>query len=311
MRGAAAHPGGGAEGRLRGGDRAQAGGGSSGGAGPPVRAVPDAPRSCPRRRPDVLAVLALLVAAFAIGRGLSAGFAGLGVVSGAALVLQALGIVLVCRSDGIVNFAQVQVGATAAVLFSAMAQRREFLRFASFVCTPCVPGGAENASGAAVAVDYWLSFALAVALSGLLAWLAHVMLVRRFARAPRLVATVLTIGIAQLLAGIAAAIPAIFGTDTPGAQPGNAVPLPLNVSITIAPTTFIAADIARIVAVVIACAGLAFFLQRSRRGVAVRGAADNPQRARTLGVDVDSLVGTAWLIAGVLSGVAGCLAAAS
>jgi branched-chain amino acid transport system permease protein len=259
----------------------------------------------------VLALLALLVAAFVVGRGLSAGFAGLGVVSGAAVALQALGMVLVYRSDGIVNFAQVQVGATAAVLFSEMAQRREFLRFASFVCTPCVPGGAENASGAAVAADYWLSFALAVALSGLLAWLAHVMLVRRFARAPRLVATVLTIGIAQLLAGIAAAIPSMFGTDAPGVQPGNAVPLPLHVSLTIAPTTFTAADIARVVAVVIACAGLAFFLARSRRGVAVRGAADNPQRARTLGVDVDSLGGTVWLIAGLLSGVAACLAAAS
>ncbi len=296
MRGAAAHPGGGAEGRLRGGDTAHAGGGTSGGAGPPVRAVLDALRTWPRRRPDVLALLALLVAAFAIGRGLSAGFAGLGVVSGAALALQALGIVLVYRSDGIVNFAQVQVGATAAVLFSAMAQRREFLRFASFVCTPCVPGGAENASGAAVAVDYWLSFALAVALSGLLAWLAHVMLVRRFARAPRLVATVLTIGIAQLLAGIAAAIPAIFGTDTPGAQPGNAVPLPLNVSITIAPTTFIAADIARIVAVVIACAGLAFFLS----GVAgCLAAASSGVHANTP-LDVATLVGI--LAAAVIGG---------
>src|SRR5258708_32283770 len=135
MRGGAARPGGGAGGRLRGGDTAHAGGGTGGGAGPPVRAVLDALCTWTRRRPDVLALLELLVAAFAIGRGLSAGFAGLGVVSGAALALQALGIVLVYRSDGIVNFAQVQVGATAAVLFSEMAQRREFLRFASFVCT--------------------------------------------------------------------------------------------------------------------------------------------------------------------------------
>jgi branched-chain amino acid transport system permease protein len=288
---------------------------SAGGVGMPPRL--DAPtllrglRRLPRERPEVLGLAAVVTAALVIGRGLNAGFLGLGVVSGAAVALQALGMVLVYRGSGIVNFAQVQVGATAAVLFSEMAQRREFLRFAAFVCTPCVPGGADRASGAAVAIDYWLSFLLAVALSGLLAYAAHAMLVRRFARAPRLVATVLTIGIAQLLAGIATAIPAMFGTDTPGVQLSNAVPMPVHVSFTLAPTTFTASDLARVVAVLLACAGLGVFLRRSRRGVAVRGAADNPQRARTLGIDVDSLGGVVWLIAGALSGVAACLQATS
>jgi branched-chain amino acid transport system permease protein len=256
-------------------------------------------------------VVAVLGAALVLGRGLSAGFAGLGVVSGAAVALQALGVVLVYRSSGVINFAQVQIGATAAVLFSEMAQRHEFLHFAAFVCAPCVPGGADHASPAALAVDYWLSFVLAVALSALLAYLAHALLVRRFARAPRLVATVLTIGIAQLLAGMAAAIPSMFDATTPGVQLSNAVALPVHASFTIAPTTFTASDVARVVAVVLACAGLAWFLLRSRRGVAVRGAADNPLRARTLGVDVDSLGGTVWLIAGVLSGVGACLQATS
>jgi branched-chain amino acid transport system permease protein len=261
----------------------------------------------PREHPEWLGLVAVLVAALALGRGLNAGFAGLGVVSGSAVALQALGVVLVYRSSGIINFAQVQVGATAAVLFSEMVQRREFLHFASFVCAPCVPGGPDHASGAAVAVDYWLSFVLAVGLSALLAYLAHALLVRRFARAPRAVATVLTIGIAQLLAGIAAAIPSLFDATTPGVQLSNAVPLPLHASFTIPPTTFTASDVARVIAVVLACAGLAWFLLRSRRGIAVRGAADNPLRARTLGVDVDSLGGTVWLIAGVLSGIGACL----
>jgi branched-chain amino acid transport system permease protein len=192
-----------------------------------------------------------------------------------------------------------------------MAQRHEFLRFASFVCGPCIGGGPDNASAAARSVDFWLSFLLAIALSALLAYAAHAMLVRRFARAPRLVATVLTIGIAQLLAGIAAAVPSMFDSTTPGVQLSNAVPLPLHVAISVPPTTFTASDLARVVAVVAACGGLAFFLMRSRRGVAVRGAADNPQRARTLGVDVDSLGGVVWLIAGALSGVGACLQASS
>lgn len=263
------------------------------------------------RRRDVLALAGLLLIALVVGRGLNLGLAGLGVVGGAAVALQALGVVLVYRSDGVVNFAQVQVGATAAVLFSEMAQRHSLLRFAGFVCGPCLPGGVNGASATAIAVDYWASFVLAVALAGLLAWVSHALLVRRCARAPRMVATVLTIGIAQLLAGIAVAIPAMFGTDQPGVQLGNAVPLPLHASFALGPTTFTVSDVARVVAVLLACAGLTVFLRSTRRGIAVRGAADNPQRARTLGVDVDSLGGLVWLIAGVLSGVAACLAATS
>jgi branched-chain amino acid transport system permease protein len=262
-------------------------------------------------RRELLGLAAVLVAALALGRGLSGGLLGLGVVSGSAVALQALGVVLVYRSSGIVNFAQVQAGATAAVLFSEMAQRHEFLRFASFVCAPCVPGGADHASAAAQAVDYWLSLLLAVGLSALLSHGAYALLVRRFARAPKLVATVLTIGIAQLLAGVAAALPSLFDSTTPGVQLSNAVPLPLHLSFSISPTTFTTADVATVAAVLLAGAGLSLFLRRSRRGIAVRGAADNPDRARTLGVDVDSLGGTVWLIAGVLSGVAACLAAAS
>jgi len=262
-----------------------------------------------RERPELLGLGVVLVAALAVGRGLSGGLLGLGVVSGAAVALQALGIVLVHRSSGVVNFAQVQVGATAAVLFSEMVQRHEVLNFASFVCGPCLPGGVAHASALARALDFWLSFAIAVALSALLAYLAHTLLVRRFARAPRLVATVLTIGIAQLLAGIAAALPSMFDSTTPGVQLSNAVPIPAGVAVTIAPITFTASDIATVVAVGLACAGLALFLRRSRRGIAVRGAADNALRARTLGVDVDSLGGMVWLIAGVLSGVGACLQA--
>jgi branched-chain amino acid transport system permease protein len=280
--------------------------GTSGG-GTGLRAL----RDLPRRRPELLGLLAVLAVALGIGRGLSAGLLGLGVVSGSAVALQALGMVLVHRSSGIVNFAQVQVGATAAVLFSEMVQRHEFLHFASFVCGPCVPGGADHPTGIAVALDYWLSFALAVGLAALLAYVAHAMLVRRFARAPRLVATVLTIGIAQLLGGIAAAVPSMFDSTTPGVQLSNPVPMPVRASVTVAPTTFTASDIAIVLSVLLACGGLAFFLARSRRGVAVRGAADNAQRARTLGVDVDSLGGVVWLIAGALSGVAACLEASS
>jgi branched-chain amino acid transport system permease protein len=54
---------------------------------------------------------------------------------------------------------------------------------------------------------------------------------------------------------------------------------------------------------------LAFYLLRSRAGVAIRGAADNPARVASLGVSVLSVTGRVWLLAGLLSGVASMLLA--
>jgi branched-chain amino acid transport system permease protein len=265
-------------------------------------------------RLEVVLLGALLLAAVLLPNGSSPGIILLGMAGGAGLSLNALGMVLVYRSNRLINFAQAQFGVTAAVIFAELAGRHQFLQWFGFVCPPCVTG----TQGTVLQVlDFVLSFVVAVAVAGLLAWVTYALLVRRFARASRLVVTVATIGIAQLLAAVSGLVTSAFAgssTDlTATAENGrilsNAVPPPANPSITVSGVIIHAPQLATIGIAVVACGLVAAYLRFSRGGVAVRGAAENPQRASTLGVDVDAVAGRVWLLAGLLSGVAACLTA--
>ena len=264
-------------------------------------------------RLELLPLAAVLAAALLVPNGASPGVILLGVAGGAGLTLNALGLVLVYRSSRLINFAQVQFGSTSAVLFAELAGRHLLLRWFGIICPPCLGGGA---GAALTVVDYLLALAIAVAAAGLLAWLTYRLLVRRFARASRLVVTIATIGIAQLLAAVSGLVTAAFsggGADVAGAAENghilaNPVPPPVNPTVTVGGVIIHAPDLATIAIALLACALLTAYLRLSRRGIAVRGAAENPERAATLGIDVDAVTGRVWVLAGLLSGIAACLA---
>src|SRR3954471_16222878 len=69
-------------------------------------------------RNDAFLFLAVIVTILLLPNRMPIGVWAQGIVGGAALGIQAIGIVLVYRSNRIINFAQVQVGFTAAALFS-------------------------------------------------------------------------------------------------------------------------------------------------------------------------------------------------
>ncbi|MDQ0726271.1 neutral amino acid transport system permease protein [Microbacterium sp. W4I20] len=58
---------------------------------------------------------------------------------------------------------------------------------------------------------------------------------------------------------------------------------------------------------IIVILGVAFFLTRTRTGKATRAISDNPQLAAASGIDVDKVVRTVWILAGVLAAVSGIL----
>ncbi|MHB8508157.1 MAG: ABC transporter permease subunit [Candidatus Dormibacteria bacterium] len=269
------------------------------------------------RRLDLMLLGLLALATIVVPPGLSAGVAGLGVVEGAFYALLALGLILVYRSDRIINFAVVQVGFTAAVLFAELVTRLQFLRWASVICPPCLPGGLAAVPGWLVQVNFWLSALTALAVATGLSGLAYLLLVRRFRRAPKLVMTVVTIALAQLLASVAAFIPSLFIVRRPGQQVegsdqfNGVVGVPYDLTIHIRPAVFHAADVAAVVLAVVAAAALVLVLRFTRLGVSIRGAAENEQRAQTLGINVGAVSTTVWFAAGLLSGVAGLLAAVS
>jgi neutral amino acid transport system permease protein len=53
--------------------------------------------------------------------------------------------------------------------------------------------------------------------------------------------------------------------------------------------------------------GVAFFLTRTRTGKATRAISDNPQLAAASGIDVDKVIRTVWILAGMLAAISGIL----
>jgi branched-chain amino acid transport system permease protein len=257
-------------------------------------------------RNEVLAMVVLFVAIQLFPKGVPVGIYGLGVVTGCSLALQAIGLVLVYRSNRIINFAQVQIGATAATIFVLSAQYTPILRWTQRACPPCV----GRVTPLARDVNYWFSLAFALLLSVALAYAVYLVVVRRFANAPRLVLTVATIFVAQGLpwvAGFSTRFLTTRGQREGGLLGGSSAPLPFDISVKLAPAQFHLAHILTVVAAVAAGLGLFVYLRRSTTGTAIRAASENPDRAGTLGVNVGRVAGRVWITAGLLSGVAALL----
>ncbi len=113
-----------------------------------------------------------------------------GALVGGRIALIALGIALVYRANRIVNFAQGDLGA--------------------------VPASLGVMLVVAWGLNYWLGFVIGLAAAFVLGLLVETLIIGRFFRAPRLVLTVATIGIAQLLTGAGLLLPRAFGENSFG-----------------------------------------------------------------------------------------------
>ena len=196
----------------------------------------------------------------------------LGLVLGSLSALVAMGLVLIYRANRIVNFAQGDMGAVASVLA------------ASLYVGPKLPFFVCVAIGLAAAI-----------LTGLI---VEVGLIRRFSNAPRLVLTVATIGISQLLAATQLALPQLFDFDT-APQP----PVPFDFTFEWFPVIFRGGHLLIIVVVPLVAFGLVVFFRRSRVGIAIRAAAESASRAALLGIPVKRINTLVWVLAAGMSGV--------
>ncbi|MDQ1438141.1 MAG: branched-chain amino acid transport system permease protein livM [Acidimicrobiaceae bacterium] len=279
-----------------------------------MRSGTGGPRSIRRLVTDHGELVALaavvLVVPLVLPRRPTAGVVGLGAVAGAALALQAVGLVLVYRSNRFVNFAQVAFGAVAATTFTVMVHARPAVRAVQSVCPPCL----ERVTPAVRNANYALAFVVALGVAAGLSWASSRLVFRRFAAAPRLVLTVASIFLLQLLAALDNAVPRFLSTR---AQRESAVavrapaPLPFDVRLRVGKVVLHAGDLLLLAAAAAAVVGITVWLRGSGRGTAIRAASERPERAETLGVDVGRLDGQVWLLAGLLSGVAGVLTATS
>ncbi len=220
-------------------------------------------------------------------RGTPAAILFQGALEGLVIALTAVGIVLLYRTLRIINFAQGAIGAAGAIFFFELVKH-----------TP---------------VPFPIAFVLGIALSGLVGVAIDLVFGRRFMKAPRLVLTVFTIALAQIIAQTAPAIrnlpifPDLEGQTADSIFNAtalqNALPLRgLQFEVGSFPLPFGFPHIFAIDVALIAFLGVAAFFRYTRAGVAVRSLAENSERAALLGISVGTLSTIVWAIAGMLSG---------
>jgi branched-chain amino acid transport system permease protein len=211
-------------------------------------------------------------------------------VRGCPEALFAVGLVLVYRAARIINFSHGSMGAAAAIVFLTL--QAEGWPWA--LCALAAVGGAVVA--------------------GMLIELA---LLRRFSTAPRLVLTVVTIGAGQLLVSLAGLLPRWrYGIGLGGGQSQedlNRIPrVPAHSPFTHLrreqfPLVFTGDHAVAAVVTLVVVAGLAVFFRRSAAGIAIRGAAENSEKASTLGISTGALSSMTWAITAGLAGLAAVL----
>ncbi|HVS67542.1 MAG TPA: ATP-binding cassette domain-containing protein [Mycobacteriales bacterium] len=205
-----------------------------------------------------------------------------GALFGSVIGLQALGLVLTYRSDRIINFAYGSMGGVGGTI-AVMLYLAHGWNWPAAVAAGLVSGA-------------------------LLGGLTEVLIIRRFANSSRLILTVATIGLAQVLGGIQLKLPEwMGGPSLVGGFPTALSKHTLNVG----PVLFNGNDLVTVIAVPIVIVALGWYLLRTDSGIAVRAIADNRERALLLGVPVRRMATIVWTVAGLLATISVILPAPS
>jgi ABC-type branched-subunit amino acid transport system ATPase component/ABC-type branched-subunit amino acid transport system permease subunit len=198
----------------------------------------------------------------------------IGLLTGLTYAVLAAGLVLVFRATRVINFAHGEIGAFGAAVLAKLVidQRWNF-----FVALPLV-----------------------LALGGVVGAAVELGVIRRLFKAPRAIVLVATIGVSQLLFVAQLLLPQVR-------EPGR-YPSPFERVLQVGDTLRLSSEHFMVIAFAPAIiAGLALFLGRTPHGLAIRAAADNPDRAELSGISAKRVSTLVWVLAGVLSTVTAVL----
>ena len=226
-----------------------------------------------RRARDVAIVVAIvvtLVVAFNLWP-LPWGAAIRGLVLGMLTALLAIGLALVYRANRVLNFAQADLGS--------------------------VP---TSFAVALVVFSHWpypVGFVIGLVVAVALGAIVELAIVRRFRNASRLVLTVATLGITQILVVLGILVPRWWGRNAASERLPQMFPWKLDIG----PFRLLANDFVALIVAPIVMVLVALFLNRTRIGVAVRAADERSDRANMLGIPVARLSTIVWALAAALS----------
>jgi ABC-type branched-subunit amino acid transport system ATPase component/ABC-type branched-subunit amino acid transport system permease subunit len=204
-------------------------------------------------------------------------FIVLGAIIGLTYGLLAVGLVLIYRTNRIINFAHGQIGAFGAAFFGVAAVKWH--------------------------VPYWVAFPIALAVAALTGAAAETGVVRRLRHAPRLMSIVATLGVGQFLVIFASVINSTASAGSLYPQP-SWLPVFYVGALRVTP-----AYSGMLFLSPIAVIAIGVFLKRSRFGLAIRAAAANPEAARMSGIFASRMSSLSWAIAGALSAFTAILTA--
>jgi len=199
----------------------------------------------------------------------------LGTIAGTTYGLLGIGLVLVFRSNRVVNFAHGEIGALGASVLGLAVVRWH--------------------------LPYWVAFLLGLAVSGAVGGLAEVAIIRRLRRAPPLMSVVATLGVGEFLLLFTFASNNAVGQSRSYPQPSG---LP---SFSVGSLLVTRAYTGMLILAPILLGALWIFLRYSRFGIAIRAAAANPPAARAAGIFVGRMSTLSWIIAGMTAACAAAL----
>jgi branched-chain amino acid transport system permease protein len=264
--------------------------------------VPDAPSGgMPARLRTVLLgaipiVVLLVVTQFLLpgkvggGRGTPAAILFIGLIYGLLIAMSSVGVVLVYRTLRVVNFAQTAMGVLAIVFVNLAVQ---FTR-----------------------MPFLAAFAVGIVLSAVMGLLTGIFTLRFF-NSSRLFLTVVTIVGAQVFVQLITWVlrwpifPPINKRPLAAPTPEEfkrLLPFPgFHFGVGSFPLKFGFTEVFGLEVAILTLAAIGVFFRYTRAGVAVRGMAENPERASLLGIGVAKLSVIVWTITGALAGVTAIL----
>ncbi|WP_327011218.1 ATP-binding cassette domain-containing protein [Dactylosporangium sp. NBC_01737] len=190
----------------------------------------------------------------------------LGLFTGLTYALLAVGLVLVYRSSRFINFAHGSIGVFGAAVLGRLV--------------------------AGEGLPYWVAFPAAMAVAAGVAAAVEAGVVRRLRHRSRVIGMIATLGLSQFILVVSLLVnrQGVSGATFPR-PPG----LP---SFTVGRTPVGPAFTAMLILTPLLLVALALFLKRSRHGLAIRAAADQPSAALLDGVAAPRMATVAWAIAG-------------
>ncbi len=194
-----------------------------------------------------------------------------GVILGLITSLVAIGIVLTYRSNRVLNFAQAELGLLPTVLSVMLIVESGF--------------------------PYLAAFAIGLVGAALLGVSSEFLVIRRFSRSPRLILTVATLGLAQILVLCALLMPDWWDSGVTSQR----IDSPLSFQFDFDKFRFNDNHVIVIIVIPLVLMAVGLLLHRTRIGVGIRAVAEDFDRAGMLGIPVRRLQSFVWALATVLA----------